>query len=68
MEYQIGPTRFKEEAWGKLFPAVRDRDWKKAAEQSHRKVPNSNAEFRNESTRKMFEEAYRIDNYKNHRD
>ncbi|MCC6598433.1 MAG: hypothetical protein IT559_06555 [Alphaproteobacteria bacterium] len=66
MEYQIGPTKFKETTWEKLFPAVRDRDWQRAAKESRRNIHNGDVganerNRRNIETRKLFEEADRIE-------
>ena len=37
MMYNMGPTKFTKEKWKNFFKAIDERDWKKAAQESHRK-------------------------------
>ncbi|MCB9988638.1 MAG: hypothetical protein H6868_04790 [Rhodospirillales bacterium] len=63
MEFQVGPTKFKEDVWKNLFPAVRARDWATAAKESRRDIhgdaAKNESDHRNIETRKAFEEADR---------
>jgi GH24 family phage-related lysozyme (muramidase) len=43
--YNIGPTKFTREKWKNFFTAIDQRDWKKAAQESHR---NSGDKSRND--------------------
>lgn len=65
MEFQIGPTKFKEQTWKELFPAVRSRDWLRAAEQSRRDIHGNEKknedDLRNINTKNYFIEADRIE-------
>ncbi|MBI1301346.1 MAG: hypothetical protein GC137_06775 [Alphaproteobacteria bacterium] len=67
MQYNIGDTRFKErfidkdgkeKGWPNLFSAIDARDWNAAAKASRR---GQIGEGRNEDIKKLFEEAYRIE-------
>ena len=37
MMYNMGSTKFTKEKWKNFFTAIDRRDWKKAAQESHRK-------------------------------
>lgn len=68
MEYNLGPTKFRpnridpktgeEEGWPKLFDAINRRDWKQAAEQSHRRDIDDQ---RNQKAQNLFLESARWD-------
>lgn len=68
MEYNLGPTKFRhsrkdpqtgqEKGWPKLFDAVMNRDWQKAADQSHRRDVDDE---RNKKTNNLFLEGKRWD-------
>lgn len=45
MMYNMGPTKFTKENWKNFFTAIDQRDWKKAAQESHR---NSGDKSRND--------------------
>lgn len=56
MIFNLGETRFSRGNWPSFFKAVNQRDWRAAAEQSHRKIPNDKSS-RNGDTFDQFIEA-----------
>jgi GH24 family phage-related lysozyme (muramidase) len=53
MIYNLGETKFSRSKWPNLFKAVNQRDWKEAAKQSNRKIPNDTTN-RNQKTFDQF--------------
>lgn len=53
MIYNLGETKFSRNNWPNLFKAVNQRDWKEAAKQSNRKIPNDST-GRNRDTFEQF--------------
>ncbi len=56
MIFNLGETKFSRGSWPNLFKAVNQRDWRTAANQSHRKIPNDKSN-RNQDTYNQFIEA-----------
>ncbi|MCB9982105.1 MAG: peptidoglycan-binding protein [Rhodospirillales bacterium] len=56
MIFNLGETKFSRGNWPNLFKAVNQRDWRTAANQSHRKIPNDKSN-RNRDTHNQFIDA-----------
>ncbi len=62
MMYNIGPTRFTPARWPAFYQAVYDRDWAKAALESHRE---GISDIRNTNILNLFNDAADLDPLKN---
>lgn len=56
MQFNMGSIRFNAQTWPKFFSAVRNQQWSKAGDESHR---TNVSDTRNESTKNLFYDAWR---------